>query len=224
MKAFGRTELQAEKYLIDFENDADITIDISEQVMDKAKEVLGYDDDSDAYYLASGFAFYKSLLKFDGFMLHSSAVCIDENAYLFSGQSGIGKSTHTKLLLDLLKERCFILNDDKPAIRFSQSGGINVYGTPWSGKQDLNKNVKAPLKGICFISRSETNKIELLSKKMAAVHIINQFTNNFTKAQWEKVLSMIDVLVENVPVYKLYCNKDISAAKLSFENLTGEKL
>lgn len=32
-----------------------------------------------------------------GFYLHSSAVELDGRAYLFSGKSGVGKSTHTRL-------------------------------------------------------------------------------------------------------------------------------
>ena len=47
-------------------------------------------------YLESGWQFYTQLLKFNGLMLHASAVAMDGNAYLFSGPCGRGKSTHTR--------------------------------------------------------------------------------------------------------------------------------
>ena len=38
-------------------------------------------------------------------VLHSSAIAVDGNAYLFSAHSGTGKSTHTSLWLDHFKDR-----------------------------------------------------------------------------------------------------------------------
>lgn len=222
MEAFGRTEKQAEKYLADYTDSADIKLNVSQKAVDKYADYLGTGDKSDGYYLASGFEFYRALLNFDGFMLHSSAVCVDGKAYLFSGQSGVGKSTHTRLWTELLADKCVILNDDKPAIRVMNDGQILAYGTPWSGKTDKNENMGVPLKAICFISRGKQNRIEKLDKKKAAMFIISQCTKNFRQEQWEKILSLIDIVVENIKVYQLYCNTDISAAKLCYDTLSGE--
>ena len=223
MSPCGRTKEQAEKYLTEYTQSPDIVIDIPDRVIDKACEILKSDDREEGYYLASGFAFYRKLVDFNGFMLHSSAVCIGDSAYLFSGQSGIGKSTHTSLWQKLLGDKCKILNDDKPAVRF-ENGNAYVYGTPWSGKHDKSENIRAKLCSVCFISRADTNSIMIMDKKTSALNIISQCPKNFTEKQWDLVLSYIDALVNKVPVYKLMCNKDISAAKLSYQTLTGGTL
>ena len=68
------------------------------------------------YYLESGFQFYRKLMDYDGFMLHSSCVVVDGYAYLFSGPCGMGKSTHTQKYLNTFPD-AVIINDDKPALR-----------------------------------------------------------------------------------------------------------
>lgn len=97
--------------------------------------------------------------KYDTFMIHGSAVSVDWESYLFIAKSGIGKSTHTKLWLELLGERALIVNDDKPFIRISDDEA-RIYGTPYSGKEGLNTNVSVPLKAVYILERSESNRIE----------------------------------------------------------------
>ena len=49
--------------------------------------------------------------------------------------------------------------------------------------------------------------------------------NMAEKGEVRRIANMENVtLVQKVPVYKLMCNKDISAAKLSYQTMTGEKL
>ncbi|MFR5584255.1 MAG: hypothetical protein ACLTLQ_10945 [[Clostridium] scindens] len=63
-------------------------------------------------------SFIENLFRKGGMMLHASAVEVDGKAYLFSADSGTGKSTHTKQWQNYFgKERALIINDDKPAIR-----------------------------------------------------------------------------------------------------------
>ena len=94
-------------------------------------------------YMESAYQFYKALVLHGGFYLHASAVVFDGRAYLFSGPSGAGKSTHSRLW-----QAAFpgvqVINDDKPALRRLQ-GVWYAYGTPWCGKDGINRNEKAPL-------------------------------------------------------------------------------
>ena len=92
---------------------------------------------------------------YNGCVLHSSSVVIDNEAYLFSAPSGTGKSTHASLWVKYLTEKePYILNDDNPAIRII-NGNIYAYGTPFSGKHDISVNQKAKLQGICFLKQSK---------------------------------------------------------------------
>ena len=219
----GRYKPRFDKYLTEYTSAPDIEISISRELCENYIKTTPEIDMQGAYYALSGFMFYRNLMRFSGFMLHSSAVALDGNAYLFSGQSGIGKSTHTSMWLELLGKRSFVINDDKPAVLI-RDGVVYACGTPWSGKHDISENVCLPVKGLCFISRGEQNDIVRLNEKMAVVHMVDQCTKNFNSEQWEKLFSMIDTFIKNVPVYKLKCIKDPSAAKLSLKTMTGETI
>ncbi len=175
-------------------------------------------EDSLIEYMATGSSFYKELIRHQGFLLHASAVILDGKAYLFSAPSGTGKSTHTSLWLKEFKD-AQILNDDKPAIRILEDG-IFVYGTPWSGKTDLNLNCKVPLQGIAFLSRGENNTITKMEPLKALEQLLNQTIRPGEKEYASTLLDHISVLIKRVPIYSLTCNMDPSAAHLSYETMS----
>ena len=72
-------------------------------------------------------------------LVHGSALCMDGQAYVFVAPSGTGKSTHARLWREMYGDRVWMINDDKPMIRVSDSE-IRVYGTPWDGKHHLSRN------------------------------------------------------------------------------------
>ena len=111
--------------------------------------------------------------------LHASAVVVEDEAYLFSADCGTGKSTHTSLWLKYLADKNpYILNDDKPAIRVTENG-IFAYGTPFSGKNDINENKKVKVKGICFLEQAPQNSIEKLEISEAFKLFWGQTTDKY---------------------------------------------
>lgn len=175
-----------------------------------------------AVYLASGFQFYRRLLQFNGMMLHASAVAVDGRAYLFSGPCGMGKSTHTKLWQQRFGEGAVVFNDDKPALR-RIDGVWYAYGTPWCGKDGINKNMKVPVAGICFLKRGEQNAIRRLSDRDACFSVISQTTRRFkTSEQLSEMLTLAEQLVREVPVFELKNKPELEAARLSYETMSRE--
>ena len=173
-----------------------------------------------AIYMESGFQFYRNLLKFDGMMLHASAVALDGKAYLFSGPSGMGKSTHTRLWQQLFGDAAKVFNDDKPAIRRLEDGVWYAYGTPWCGKDGININMKVPLAGICFLERGEENIIRRLDSKEALSQVIYQTLHRFGKVEnLDRMLGVVDMLVQRIPIYEFYNKPELAAAKLSYETM-----
>lgn len=173
-------------------------------------------------YMDSGLAFYIRLLKHGGLMLHASAVELDGRAYLFSGPSGMGKSTHTRLWQqEFPTSRVF--NDDKPALR--QLDGVwYAYGTPWCGKDGININTRVPLAGICFLRRGTENSIRRLSPIEAAAAIISQTNNRLhTDFGMSNMTAAVEKLITQVPIYELRCLAEPSAAHLSYETMRGGK-
>lgn len=169
-------------------------------------------------YMMTGSNFYNTLISHSGLLLHSSAVVYEDKAYLFSAPSGTGKSTHTTLWLKEFPG-AQILNDDKPAIRFLEDG-IYAYGTPWSGKTDLNLNRKVKLQGIAFLERGEENFIELMPSMKALENLLNQTVRPGDKEKAGLLLDHISALISRVPIYRFCCNMDPKAAHTSYETMS----
>ena len=156
-------------------------------------------------------------------MLHASAVAMGGNAYLFSGPCGRGKSTHTRLWQSAFGEAASVFNDDKPALRRLDTGWF-VYGTPWCGKDGINKNEKWPLVGICFLKKAEQNYIRRLSAAEALPLMLGQTLHRrFTPELMSQMLSLVDQLLREVPVYELENTPTESAARLSYETMRPDK-
>jgi len=174
----------------------------------------------DAYiYCESGTHFHFQLLKFDGMMLHSSAVVVDGKAYLFSAPSGTGKSTHTRLWQTIHGAKAEIINDDKPALRCID-GVWYAYGTPWCGKDGININKKAPVAGICFLKQAPENKIRRLSNAEAVQNIVWQTLRRFKQTEsLDRMLTNVDSLVRTIPVFELENRPEKEAAMLSYETM-----
>ena len=173
-------------------------------------------------YLESGWQFYTQLLKFNGLMLHASAVAMDGNAYLFSGPCGRGKSTHTRLWHSAFGEAASVFNDDKPALRRLETGWF-AYGTPWCGKDGINKNEKWPLAGICFLKKAEHNRIRQLTPEKALPLLLGQTTYRLRPENMNLLLTHMDQLLREVPVYELENTPTESAARLSYETMRPDK-
>lgn len=171
-------------------------------------------------YITTGLAFAKALLDFNGFCLHSSAIAVDNKAVLFAAKSGTGKSTHTRLWREYFGEdKAIMINDDKPAIRLMEDGVFYAYGTPWSGKTDLNTNVKVPLAAIVLLERSDTNWIEPVNRREAVMQIYVHALKpeDGDKDKTIKLMDIVGKTAEKIPVYRMGCTISEEAVKLAYE-------
>ena len=169
-------------------------------------------------YMESGVQFYWHLLHYNGLMLHASAAALGGRAYLFSGPCGRGKSTHTRLWQQTFGEAVQVFNDDKPALR-RLDGCWYAYGTPWCGKDGINLNQKWPLGGICFLEKSQENRIRRLSAAEALPLILAQTTYRLQPHSMELLLTSLDSLLREIPVFLLENRPEEAAARLSFETM-----
>lgn len=170
-------------------------------------------------YMESAYQFYLELVKHAGFYLHASAVALENRAYLFSAPPGTGKSTHTRLWQSIFGAEAEVFNDDKPALR-RLDGTWYAYGTPWCGKDGINSNRKVPLCGICFLKQAQENRIRRLTQQEAVQRILSQTIFRFEDASMlNAMLSSLDRLVREIPVYELENRPEPSAAHLSYETM-----
>lgn len=208
MEVSGRTEKQAAAYAAANDGPADITLACDVRGVLELSPQLGTFENAE--YMGTGALFARELLKYGGVYLHASAVVLDGNAYLFSANSGVGKSTHAAKWRRLFGATC--LNDDKPVLR-KVDGRWFAYGTPWSGKHDLSSPEGAPLKAIAFVKRGEENSIKPMETKEAIGYFMSQSLWRLENSESVDVqLALLENILQNIPIWELICRDDDEAA------------
>lgn len=143
-------------------------------------------------------------------ILHSACIEIGDNAYAFTGPSGIGKSTRAANWCKLLDAEW--ISGDRPAIRVQD--GI-VYGVPWDGKEGIYRNYHCPLKAILKVNRSKETYIQEMTYK-DKIQLLSEQT---VVPMWDPVLTAkalraAKTLIKQVPIYDVFCDiTDESALK-----------
>ena len=151
-------------------------------------------------------------------VLHSSYVLMQSGAaVLFSGPSGIGKSTQAALW-----ERfagADIVNGDRTLIR---TGDITANGVFYSGTSGICKNASAPIRAIVLLDKADENTLRRAGAKEAFAAVLSQCSYY----QWdaESAINMTDLvagLVRRADVYRLSCRADEGAVRLLQNELFG---
>lgn len=162
------------------------------------------------------------LLPYDTVAIHSSCIVCNGKAVLFLGESGTGKSTHTRLWRENI-DGAVLLNDDSPFIRV-EDGKVWAYGSPWSGKTPCYKQERYELAGCVRLSQAPFNQIRKLSVLQAygAIHPSCPPEFAYDPALYDHIGNFINKLLTNVPFYHLACLPDADAARLSFRTISPE--
>lgn len=157
----------------------------------------------------------------DTVAVHSSCIVYREKAVLFLGESGTGKSTHTRLWRENIRG-CELLNDDSPVVRCEQ-GQIRVYGSPWSGKTPCYKAASYPLAGCVRLSQAPRNSIRRLDTLQAYAALHPSFPPEFAydECLYDGVSTLLSTMLRSVPVYHLECLPNREAAELACHTLYG---
>ncbi len=146
----------------------------------------------------------EALLDYDTFLMHGAVIAVDDRAYMFSGKSGIGKTTHIKKWLKNAVGS-YVVNGDKPMIAVN-SGGIFACGTPWCGKEYLGINTIVPLRSIVIMERSEENHIEQISFKSILPKLLEQTYQPTDVQKMRKTLELLGKLKDQVSFYRFSFN------------------
>lgn len=151
--------------------------------------------------------------------IHSSAVVADGRCALFLGESGTGKSTHTRLWVENI-DGAKLLNDDSPIIRIID-GEVRVYGSPWSGKTPCYKNESYPIAGLCRLEQAPYNKIHRLPTILAIGAILPScppvFAHDVTLQ--DMICDTVGRLLRTTRAYRLECLPNEDAARLSHKTI-----
>ena len=152
-------------------------------------------------------------------LFHSSVVSCDGRAYMFLGESGTGKSTHSALWLKYIKGT-ELVNDDNPVVRILDNQEVRVYGSPWSGKTPCYRNVDYPLGGLVNLAQALHNQIRRQRDLEAYVSLVPSISG----MRWNKQMAgglhdTENLLAQLVPVWHLDCLPDEGAALLCHQTI-----
>ncbi len=143
------------------------------------------------------------------FALHSASILYRDKAWLFSGHSGMGKSTHTNLWNRILGTQ--ILNGDLNLMELTSDSAI-VHGTPWCGTSGIADKHTYPIGGIVLLKQAKQDVCVKLSENEKALLVMQRLISPaWTKEMIEENLSFTSRLAKIVPVFRLECTKEDSA-------------
>lgn len=136
-------------------------------------------------------------LKYNAVMMHASCTFDGKKGRMFSGFSGVGKSTMSRIWAE---NNALVINDDRLILR-EQDGKIRVHNTPMYYR-DAPKSTT--LNGIFLISHSPENKIKQLNGALAMSKVMAfSIQNNFDKQFIAARLDLFSRICTLVPVYEL---------------------
>lgn len=204
------------EYIYEGAENPQVMIDPGKYNADKYQDKLNEDS---LAYLESGKQFFSALIVNNGIYLHSSSVTYQGKGYLFSAPCGTGKSTHTKIWNKTFGQDAKIFNDDKTPLR-CLDGVWYAYGAPWCGKDNININMRVPVAGICFLKQASENRICRLTPGEAATRIISQTIRKYKDVErLDLMLSHVDKLAREIPVFELENRPEPEAAMLSYDTM-----
>ena len=157
----------------------------------------------------------------DGLMLHSSALSYKGEGILFSAPSGTGKSTQSSLWKQVYGEEVVIVNDDTPFIR-NFNGISYVYGCPWSGKTDINEQMKVPVKAVVSVKQGKENSVKKLTATEGFFRIFNETKKPVESNMLDRAMDNVITFLSNTQVYELTCKPEKEAVYVLKEALIND--
>ena len=135
-----------------------------------------------------------------GFLLHAASAICDSQAYLFSGVSGAGKTSLTRLAPDSVT----LLTDEISYVRPS-SVGYSAHGTPFAGElAKAGENSAAPVSALFFLEKGPENRVDELPPAEAIRRLMRNILFFAEDRELvEKLLATACDFVEKVPVRRL---------------------
>jgi hypothetical protein len=137
-----------------------------------------------------------------GFLLHAASAICEERACLFSGVSGAGKTTMTRLA----PPDVTLLTDEISYVRPAAGGdGYRAFGTPFAGElAKPGENCQAAIAGLFFLEQGPENRIEEMPSAEAVRRLMRNILFFAGDADpVEKLLASACDFVARVPVRRL---------------------
>lgn len=157
-------------------------------------------------------------------VFHGSSFKVDDSGFIITARSGVGKSTHSRLLNEYLKDEFMYINDDKPLIEIKDDD-IIVHSSPWNGKERRGNNISASLKAILLLNRGIENTYRKIENKSEIYFkVLSQMYLPREKSKRERGLKILDTLLKKINFYEINVNINIDSAIMTSERIIKNEI
>lgn len=151
------------------------------------------------------------LMQEQKFCFHAACIQTDFRGILFSGPSGIGKSTQADLWCRHRGSR--MLNGDRPILG-KENGIWTAWGSPYAGSSRCYVDESCPIAAIVMLRQSPKCSVRRLEKREGFRRIYSGLTvyswnEAFSSAAFDCAVN----LAGQVPIYELCCTPDEAAVE-----------
>jgi hypothetical protein len=144
-----------------------------------------------------------ALARQGGFLVHAASAIRNGKAFLFSGVSGAGKTTISRLA----PADATLLSDEISYVRPAKGdAGYIAYGTPFAGElAEPGANVQAPIDTLYLLAQGPVNRVDALPSRSEAARALLRNILFFAHDQEpaEHVFQSALDFVQRVPVKRL---------------------
>ena len=143
-------------------------------------------------------------------VMHSASLLYQGMAWLFSGHSGAGKSTHVKLWQDTFGTPW--INGDLNLLGIKEGQAV-CYGLPWCGTSGISTPGEFPMGGVTFLKQAPFDKVSKPTSDQFILSLAKRMiTPNWTASMMQQNIDAAMRLCPLIHGFHLKCTKEPSAA------------
>lgn len=168
-------------------------------------------------------ALEKHLFLRNSFVFHCAYLDFGGKGILFSGPSGIGKTTHTNLWCQYLPGKAQVLNGDK-CLLSREGNTFYANGWPICGSSGICHNERREVHAVVLLQQAPDNRLIEEKKVLTFRRVLEQLTVNYwNRAFTDAAMSFTDSLVSTLPCFTYACNISREAVDVLYKQLKTDK-